>query len=97
MDSSNESWIFSTAGIVFKGVSDRTKRMEHLRGLYDSAFREWALEMGRFEEARKQDPQDRGVLEAKRRSEAAESAYRTTRDRLAEALAAGAGGVCNCH
>jgi hypothetical protein len=97
MDSSSESWIFSMAGIVFKGVSDRIKRMEQLRGLYDSAFREWALEMGRFEEARKQDPQDRGVLEAKRRSEAAESAYRTTRDRLAEALVAGAGGVCNCH
>ena len=64
--------------------------MEHLRELYDTAFREWALEMGRLQEARQLelDAQTLGVLEAERRSAAAEAAYRATRDRLAEALGA---------
>jgi len=69
-------------------VSDKTKQTEGLRRLYDNAFREWALETSRFEEARRLDPRNVGVLEAERRSEAAEIAYRAARDRLAEALGA---------
>jgi hypothetical protein len=62
--------------------------MEHLRELYDNAFREWTLEMSRLQEARQLDVPNLGVLEAERRSAAAEAAYRATRDRLAEALGA---------
>lgn len=62
--------------------------MEDLRRLYDNAFREWAIEMSRFEEARKLDPRNLGALDAERRNEAAETAYRAARDRLAEALGA---------
>jgi hypothetical protein len=64
--------------------------MEHLRELYDTAFREWTLEMSRLQEARQLelDAQNLGVLEAEQRSAAAEAAYRATRDRLAEALGA---------
>jgi hypothetical protein len=62
--------------------------MEHLRELYDTAFREWTLEMSRLQEARQLDVPNLGVLEAERRSAAAEAAYHATRDRLAEALGA---------
>jgi len=78
---------------VFRCVSDRTKYVEHLRELYDTAFREWALEMSRLQEARQLDAQDLGVLEAERSSEAAEAAYRATRDRLADALGVVAGAL----
>jgi hypothetical protein len=62
--------------------------MKHLRELYDTAFREWTLEMSRLQQARQLDVPNLGVLEAERRSAAAEAAYRATRDRLAEALGA---------
>jgi hypothetical protein len=62
--------------------------MEHLRELYDTAFREWTLEMSRLQQARQLEVPNLGVLEAERRSSAAEAAYRATRDRLAEALGA---------
>ena len=62
--------------------------MEHLRELYDTAFREWTLEVSRLQEARQLGAQNLGVIEAERRSQAAEAAYRATRDRLAEALGA---------
>jgi hypothetical protein len=69
--------------------------MEDLRRRYDNAFREWALEMSRLQEARKLDARRLGVRAQDRKNEAAETAYRTARDRLAEALGATAAVACN--
>ena len=95
MNSSTQSWIFSTLAFVCSCVSNRTKQTEHLRELYDNAFRDWATEMSRFQEARKLDPRHLGVRDAEFKSEAAEIAYRTARDRLAEALGAAAAVACD--
>lgn len=95
LSSSIESSIFSTATFVLKYVSVTTKK--ELRRLYDNAFREWALEMSRLQEARKLEPRHLGVREAESKSEAAETAYRTARDQLAEALGAAAAAAYNDH
>jgi hypothetical protein len=76
-------------------VNVKTNQMADLRRLYDDAFREWALEMRRLQEARKLDARHLGVRAEERKNEAAETAYRTARDRLAEALGATAAVVCN--
>jgi hypothetical protein len=93
MDSSIKTSIFSTASIVSNYVSAKTNQVEDLRRLYDNAFKEWALEMRRLQKARTLDPWNLSEEECK--SEAAETAYRTARDRLAEALGAAAAMASN--
>jgi hypothetical protein len=51
--------------------------------------------MSRLQEARKLDARHLDVRTEERKNEAAETAYRTARDRLAEALGATAAVVCN--
>jgi len=90
---SKENSTFSARLFVCTSMSNRVRETDRLRGLYDNAFREWAFAMSRLQEALQTGSQGLAVLEAERRSEAAEAAYRESRDRLAEALCSACGVV----
>jgi hypothetical protein len=71
---------------VSSGIIDENANSEQLRRDYKGAFEEWALEVSRLQAIT--DPDSRSgsgdLDEAKKRAEAAEIAYRDSRDRLTD-------------
>jgi hypothetical protein len=67
---------------------DRERHLERLRAEYQQAFEEWALQVDRLQTVSGVDPTNCATKEARRRVEAAENAYRETRDLLARDLLA---------
>lgn len=68
---------------------DRERHLERLRAEYQEAFEEWALQVGRLQTVSGADPMNCiATKEARQRAEAAENAYRETRDLLARDLLA---------
>ena len=60
--------------------------MEHLHGRYKDAFDAWAIEVRLLNQAREIASDGPGVSEGEYRSQAANAAYRETRDELAQEL-----------
>ncbi len=68
-------------------------RVNELRELYDTAFRDWSAETKRLHDLRVADGDGADISGAEIRATAAESAYRETRDQLAAEVAKAA---CAC-
>ena len=68
------------------GITDENAHSEQLRRDYKGAFEEWALEVSRLQAIAGPDSGSgsEDLHEAKKRAEAAEIAYRDSRDRLTE-------------
>jgi hypothetical protein len=71
---------------VSSRTADQDGRVERLRADYKGAFDEWALQVSHLRKVKQSVPDSLGEKEAEERAEAAQIAYRDSRDRLAEDL-----------
>jgi hypothetical protein len=66
---------------------DKFNRLEDLRSLYRSTFREWASQVAQLDEIRDSVQAGDGFREAEERTAHAEAGYRHARNRLVDEMA----------
>ena len=64
-------------------TGDQETNVERLTAEYKAAFEEWAAQVGRLQALSESEPDSWAVDEVRAKADAAEAAYRETRDELA--------------